>query len=78
MARMFCKRFALDVYVTRHARERMVQRGITERDLSELLETGEMRYKDETRLWIAKDKEGRDDNLVCAAVTLGESLIVRR
>lgn len=74
---MFCQRFGLQVDVTRHARERMVQRRITEASLSELLETGQMRYKDDTRLWIAKTLAGRSDNLVCAAVVLEDRLIVK-
>ncbi|WP_280562378.1 DUF4258 domain-containing protein [Chromohalobacter sp. 48-RD10] len=74
---MFCRRFGLDVYVTRHARERMAQRGMTEVLLGELLETGQMRYKDDTRLWIAKAMEGRNDNLVCAAVVLEDRLVVK-
>lgn len=74
---MFCRRFGLDVYVTRHARERMAQRGMTEVLLSELLETGQMRYKDDTRLWIAKAMEGRNDNLICAAVVLEDRLVVK-
>ncbi|WP_277810583.1 DUF4258 domain-containing protein [Chromohalobacter canadensis] len=67
----------MDVYVTRHARERMAQRGMTEVLLGELLETGQMRYKDDTRLWIAKAMEGRNDNLVCAAVVLEDRLVVK-
>lgn len=74
---MFCQRFGLEVHVTRHARERMVQRGITEALLCELLETGQTRYKDETRLWVAKAMEGRHDNLVCAAVVLEDRVIVK-
>ncbi|MHB0776544.1 DUF4258 domain-containing protein [Halomonas sp. WWR20] len=67
----------MEVHVTRHARERMVQRGITEALLGELLETGQTRYKDDIRLWIAKAMEGRNDNLVCAAVVLEDKLIVK-
>lgn len=74
---MFCQRFGLEVHVTRHARERMVQRGITEALLGELLETGQTRYKDKTRLWVAKAMEGRHDNLVCAAVVLEDRMIVK-
>jgi hypothetical protein len=63
--------------VTRHARERMTQRAISERELEELLETGELRYKDESRLWAAKYFEGRCDNLICAALVLEEQLVVK-
>lgn len=74
---MFCQRFGLDVHMTRHARERMSQRDITEALLGELLETGQVRYKDDIRLWIARAVERHDDNLVCAAVVLEDKLIVK-
>ena len=74
---MFCQRFGLEVHVTRHARERMMQRGITEALLVEILETGQTHYKDDIRLWIAKAIVGRTDNLVCAAVVLENQLIVK-
>ncbi|WP_290443786.1 DUF4258 domain-containing protein [Halomonas sp. Mc5H-6] len=74
---MHCQRFGLDVYVTRHARERMTQRNISEAQLNELLETGRIRFKDDSRLWIAKMFSSRSDNLVCAAVVLEDKLIVK-
>ncbi len=55
----------------------MTQRGIPETLLVDLLESGQSRYKDGTRLWIAKTVEGRDDNLICAAVALEDYLIVK-
>ncbi|MFP4616435.1 MAG: DUF4258 domain-containing protein [Thiohalospira sp.] len=70
-------RFGKEVYVTRHARERMAQRGIAEGELEDLLENGEVRYKDSERLWIAKAFPGRKDNLICAPVALEESLVVK-
>ncbi|WP_405023269.1 DUF4258 domain-containing protein [Marinospirillum sp.] len=42
---MFCKRFQREVQVTRHARERLVQRAISENELLELLETGSVKEK---------------------------------
>ncbi|MEW6765643.1 MAG: hypothetical protein AB1344_07635 [Pseudomonadota bacterium] len=41
----------------------------------ELIETGEVRHKDERRLWIAKCIPSRTDNLLCAAVTVEDALI---
>ncbi|MFN2349894.1 MAG: DUF4258 domain-containing protein [Thioalkalivibrio sp.] len=67
----------MEVQVTRHARERMAERDITEALLGELLENGQARYKDDIRLWVAKAIEGRHDNLVCAAVVLEDRLIVK-
>jgi len=55
----------------------MVQRGIGEREIRELLESGELRYKDDTRLWVAKRMKDRDDNLPCAAVALEDKSIVK-
>ena len=74
---MHSQRFERRVTVTRHAQERMKQRGISEADLLELLECGGVRYKDEIRLWVAKHFEGRSDNLICAAVILEEQLVVK-
>ena len=74
---MYAQRFGLEVYITRHARERMLQRHISEALLSVLLETGQTRYKDDTHLWIAKIVAGRSDNLICAAVVLEDRLIVK-
>ncbi|RBP27015.1 uncharacterized protein DUF4258 [Marinobacter pelagius] len=74
---MHCQRFGLDVHITRHARERMVQRWVSDAELAKLLETGELRYKDEQRLWVAKAFKGRCDNLICIAVTLEDRLVVK-
>ena len=74
---MQSQRFDRPIYVTRHARERMAQRGISESDLAELVETGELRYKDESRFWTAKHFEDRCDNLICAALVLEEQLVVK-
>lgn len=45
--------------------------------LLELIETGEVRHKDERRLWIAKCIPSRTDNLLCAAVAVEDALIVK-
>lgn len=74
---MHSQRFERWVTVTRHARERMKQRGISEDELVELIELGELRYKDEVRLWAAKPFENRRDNLICAALVLEEQLVVK-
>jgi hypothetical protein len=55
----------------------MIQREISEDEMAEVLESGETRYKDDIRLWVAKRMPGRDDNLICAAVALEEKLIVK-
>ncbi len=74
---MFCHRFNAQVQISRHAYTRMAQRHITEELLIELLESGEVRYKDEKRFWTALEVPGRQDNLLCAAVVLEEQLVVK-
>ena len=54
---MFSERFGkpiVMIVITDHARERMAARAISEALLLDMIETGEVRYKDETRIWIAK------------------------
>ena len=54
---MYSYRFKVDIYITRHARERMASRNITESELLELIERGAVKYKDSTRFWIARHFE---------------------
>jgi hypothetical protein len=68
-------RFGLPVHITRYAQDRMAERGITEALLSDLIETGTARHKDETRLWLFKHYAECDDNLICAAVILEDCIV---
>lgn len=43
----------------------------------ELVETGEVRHKDEARLWIAKSFPERKDNMLCVAAVAEKTLIVK-
>ncbi len=74
---MFSKRFELQVQITYHARKRMIERKICESTLKDIIETGHIRRKDDVRLWIFKEIEGRGDNLLCAAVALEDKLVVK-
>jgi hypothetical protein len=74
---MLSARFDKLVVITDHARRRMAERNMDERLLSDLIETGEIRRKDSTRLWIAKEYPERDDNLVCAFAVSEADLIIK-
>ncbi len=74
---MFSVRFGREVYITKHAQLRMVERGIDVEMLEELLETGTMRYKDSFRAWIGKDFDGREDNMICVAVAIENVVVVK-
>jgi hypothetical protein len=55
----------------------MAQREITRELLLDVLETGDIRYKDTQRLWVAKEICERDDNMVCTAIMLEGRLVVK-
>jgi hypothetical protein len=74
---MKSQRFGREVRITRHALERMRDRGITESLVYDLIETGTLRYKDDFRLWIFKSYTGREDNLICAAAVLEDEIIIK-
>jgi len=52
-------------------------RAISEALLRDMIETGEVRYKDETRIWIAKHYGDRTDNLLCVAAMLETALVIK-
>ena len=74
---MFSQRFERLIVVTDHARHRMAERDITEGELRDVIETGEVRHKDEVRIWIARHAVDRDDNLLCVAAILETALVVK-
>jgi len=74
---MFSQRFQRPIQITRHARQRMGERRISEALLLDIIETGTARHKDASRLWLFKAVAGRQDNLLCAAVALEQALVVK-
>lgn len=63
--------------MTHHARRRMAERDFSDLLLLDLIETGDVRRKDKTRLWIAKYYPERADNLLCAAIVLETTVVVK-
>ena len=74
---MFSARFAREVIVTRHARQRMDERGISETVLLRVIDEGQLRYRDATHLWAWLNVTGREDNLLCAVLVLEDALVVK-
>jgi len=74
---MFSERFGKSIVITDHARRRMASRAISEALLSDIIETGEVRNKDETRIWITKHYGDRADNLLCVAAALETALVIK-
>lgn len=74
---MFSEHFGKQVATTDHARQRMTARAITEELLRDIIETGEVRHKDESRIWIAKYYADRADYLLCVAAVLNTALVIK-
>jgi hypothetical protein len=55
----------------------MAERQLTETVLLDLIESGDLRYKDASHLWIFKAYPERNDNLLCVAVVLEKMLVVK-
>jgi len=65
------------VILTRHAAQRMAERDITKAQLMLVIDTGDVRFKDDTHLWAYKHLAGRSDNLICAVLVLEAVIIVK-
>ena len=74
---LFSARFQRDVIVTRHARERMTERDVSDTMLMEVIDQGQTRYRDSTHLWAYKSFPERNDDLLCAVVVLEAVVIVK-
>lgn len=74
---MFSARFNRPIVLTRHARERMIERSISELELLSVIDTGETRFRDPAHLWAYKHLDGRSDNLICAVLVLETAVVVK-
>lgn len=74
---MFSDRFQRPLQLTHHAMQRMAERDIDESRLHDLVETGTVKDKDETRLWLFKRYADRDDNLLCVAAILESAVVIK-
>jgi len=74
---MHSQRFNKTIHLTEHAKKRMIERDISMELLCDLIETGQLTYKDDKHAWIAKYYQHRTDNLLCVAVIIDQALIVK-
>ena len=70
-------RFARNVWLTNHASEAMAKRGLDEAIVLQVIETGELLDKGDGHCWIHQALPGRVDNRICAAVVLGQAVVVK-
>lgn len=74
---MYSERFGKPIRLTDHAAKRMAERGIDSRTLLDILDSGRIKYKDETHFWAFKRYPDRSDNMLCAAAIEGEFIVVK-
>ena len=74
---MISKRFNKPVVLTYHAVEQMAERHIYEATLADLIESGDVKYKDDQHLWIYKTYSTRQDNMLCVAAIERNNLIIK-
>ena len=70
-------RFGMDVVVTDHAKASMKKRDVSDAVLQQIVENGEVKYKDDSHFWVYEHIEGREDNLICAAMVIENVVVVK-
>lgn len=76
-ADFFSGRFGKNVWITRHARQSMLKRGVDDATLRQVIETGEVKRKNEVDMWVYSHIDGRQDNLICAAAVESQAVIIK-
>ena len=74
------KNITYDILMTDHALERMVERGILENLIIDLIENGQIKQKPQNSnaFWIFNHVPGRTDNFVCISiVTESETIVIK-
>jgi|JFJP01.1.fsa_nt_gi hypothetical protein len=74
---LISSRFKTTIYITEHTKKRLIERSMDEALLFDLIETGDIKFKDSHHAWIAKHYSNRQDNLLCAAIVIEKTLIVK-
>ncbi len=74
---MFSNRFRRPIVISTNAKIRMAERDISEVMLLEVIDSGDMRYKDAAHLWVFKEFPERHDNLFCAVLILEDQVVVK-
>ncbi len=74
------KNITYDILITDHARVRMVERGVSEELIIDLIENGQTKPKPQSTnaFWIFSQITGRTDNLICiSVVTESKTLVIK-
>ena len=74
---MYSIRFEKEIHLTNHAKQRMIERSFNTVLLLDLIELGEIRFKDESKCWIAMKFCYRKDNLISLAISIEDKLVIK-
>jgi Domain of unknown function (DUF4258) len=74
---MWSDRFQKNIWLTHHAKYAMEKRDIPEAVVYDLIETGEIKRKDNLNVWIFKHYPEHSDNLLCVAAVISQAVIVK-
>lgn len=71
------QRSSYEVVFTDHAVLQMELRGLTEADVLEIIENGEIKSKgSKNKYWIYKNLKGRKDNLISISISIEVPLLI--
>lgn len=64
------------VVFTNHALQRMKERDISKELVLEILDSGQVKQKEEDKYWVYKNIHARTDNLICLAIKIEKSDLI--
>lgn len=70
-------RFDMDVVVTDHAKASMKKRNVSDAVLQQIVKNGNVKHKHVSHLWVYDHIEGREDNLICAAMVIENVVVIK-
>ena len=74
---MHSTRFNLQVVLTEHARQRMVDRTISLDQVLEIIDSGTVKEAGGLHYWLYKHLPDRTDNLLCVAAVIDNVFVVK-
>ena len=74
---MHSTRFNLQVVLTEHARQRMIERSISLDQVLEIIDSGTLKEAGGQHYWLYKHLPDRADNLLCVAAVIDNVFVVK-
>ena len=74
---MHSARFNLQVVLTEHARQRMIERSISLDQVLEIIDSGTLQEAGGLHYWLYKHLPDRTDNLLCVAAVIDNVFVVK-